>query len=218
MWSTAALTVFVATLLFHNVGAIPWGADRRQLSESFLQLAVTKFASLVAPSGTVESLLSNQVFWYQVSVEIGSNKQPVDLLVDTGSSDTWVFSPGACDSCRGGTYDPAASSSDESVTNLGAFNITYATQDSAVEGYYIQDTFTIGDITLDPLTIGIAESAGSGAFIGILGVGPRGGEADHPNYPNILDEMYSQGFIGKRAYSVSLSNPCKPVCETVTRY
>jgi Eukaryotic aspartyl protease len=49
--------------------------------------------------------MANQAM-YGVNVKVGNPPQPVTLLLDTGSSDTWMFGPKSCDTttspCVGG--------------------------------------------------------------------------------------------------------------------
>jgi hypothetical protein len=50
----------------------------------------------------VEAILSNNLVGYLVEVEVGTPSQSVIITIDTGSSDTWMFGPGSCTTCKGG--------------------------------------------------------------------------------------------------------------------
>ncbi|ODV88245.1 hypothetical protein CANARDRAFT_229004 [[Candida] arabinofermentans NRRL YB-2248] len=51
----------------------------------------THYIEKRSDNGTVEMVLTNESTFYKVSLEIGSDKQTVDVLVDTGSSDLWIM-------------------------------------------------------------------------------------------------------------------------------
>lgn len=54
----------------------------------------------------VDAVNLNEDAMYRVNVEVGNPPQPIGLLLDTGSSDTWMFGPNSCDTnkspCFGG--------------------------------------------------------------------------------------------------------------------
>ena len=63
-----------------------------------LPLSGTRGASPLSKRQTHQSTLYNQfdLFGYTVELLIGSPRQSVNVQIDTGSTDTWVFGPGAC--------------------------------------------------------------------------------------------------------------------------
>ncbi|EMC94055.1 hypothetical protein BAUCODRAFT_124789 [Baudoinia panamericana UAMH 10762] len=148
---------------------------------------------------------------YYVNASIGTPPQQISLQIDTGSSDVWFFSAAAakgCKTCAGGSYDATKSSTYELLAQ-GEFSISYVTPGSGVTGDYISDTFTIGGITLRNLTMAAAQQA-QNVEVGIMGIGYDTHESLVPNggqpYPNIIDEMVSQGIINTRAYSLYLDD------------
>lgn len=54
--------------------------------------AEARFIQKRDSNGNLEMVLSNQDTFYQAELQLGSNKQKVGVLVDTGSSDLWVIS------------------------------------------------------------------------------------------------------------------------------
>lgn len=99
---------------------------------------------------------------YFVTASVGTPFQNIDLIVDTGSSDVWMFGAGSCTNgpCEGGTCkypetkddihhvmilstDPVTvdASSSTSLVNVpggqGAFEIKYQTPGSGVRGNYM---------------------------------------------------------------------------------
>jgi hypothetical protein len=71
------------------------------------------------------------------------------------------------------------------------------------------DDFTIGGATIKSLQMGLAnDTTGS---IGVIGIGYGLDEASVTSitsvpYPNLIDEMVSQGLIETKAYSLYLDN------------
>ena len=108
---------------------------------------------------------------YYVNASVGTPGQAVALQIDTGSSDVWVFSSGACSDpsqCFGGTFDPSSSSS-LTLVDKGGFSIQYVTPGSGVEGDYIADDFSIGALAIRNLTMAVATEAAE-VFTGIMGL------------------------------------------------
>jgi hypothetical protein len=94
------------------------------------------------------------------------------------------------------------SSSSSTFTNLSStFQISYV-DGSEVSGYYFKDDLTIAGATVDSLQMGLAST--SDIEYGIMGIGFTAGESSSTKYPNIIDELYSQGLIGAKAYSLYL--------------
>ncbi|KAF6015673.1 hypothetical protein HII12_000835 [Brettanomyces bruxellensis] len=69
--------------------------------------------------GSLEMTLMNEETYYQAEIELGSNKQKVGVLVDTGSSDLWVISS-----------NNTGCNSDESsgVSAYGGYSTVYETE------------------------------------------------------------------------------------------
>lgn len=157
--------------------------------------------------------------FYFVNATVGTPPQEVQLDIDTGSSDVWMFGVHSCDIttsvCAGGAFDETQSSS-VTIINQGGFQIQYFTAGSGVRGDYIADSFTIGKQTVKNLTMGLATQAVS-VSTGIMGIGfdtneaivaseEASGETDVQPYANLLDEMKSQGLINVRSYSLYLDD------------
>ncbi|KAL5495684.1 hypothetical protein ACEPAI_1147 [Sanghuangporus weigelae] len=109
---------------------------------------------------------------YTVPVTVGSNNQPFNLQVDTGSSDLWIASKSCsskpCTANKPRLYD---SSSSSTRTNT-EFYIQYLS--GAVDGPIVWDTFTIGGYTIDNQALAAASNVVneslSESFSGILGL------------------------------------------------
>jgi len=91
---------------------------------------------------------------------------------------------------------------------MGAFNISYVSPGSGVRGDYFLDNFVIGPVTVRNTTMAVA-SYSANVPMGILGIDYNTRESwaqRHAPYPSVIDNMYTQGLIGTRAYSLWLDD------------
>jgi hypothetical protein len=75
-------------------------------------------------------------------------------------------------------------------------------------GDYIADDFSIGGVTVKNLTMAVATQAAYVAT-GIMGIGFDTDESIAASgivYPNIIDDMVTEGLITARAYSLWLND------------
>ncbi|KAK6501475.1 hypothetical protein TWF481_009313 [Arthrobotrys musiformis] len=157
---------------------------------------------------------SRSIGIYYVNTTIGTPGQMIQLQLDTGSSDLWMFSEEACRTddvtCLGGIYDPDESSTYKLLYS-GEFNISYVTPGSGVHGDYIRDNVEMSGAKIEGLTMGLAKRAKQ-VPTGIMGIGYRENEAIYAqtggrnSYPNIIDLMVNQSLINTRAYSLYLDD------------
>jgi hypothetical protein len=148
---------------------------------------------------------------YYVNVTLGTPPQKLRLLLDTGTSDTWVNVP-TSDLCADpdnpctqfGLYDSNSSSTYSYIE--GGFNISEL---ASIVGDYATDTLTIGSTTFPSLQFGIAYSSTDPQ--GDLGIGYPSGESLVTNdgkaaYNNFPEQMIAQGLINSNAYSIWLND------------
>lgn len=83
------------------------------------------------------------------------------------------------------------------------FSIQYA-DGSGASGDYFTDDFTIGDITVSDLQMGLADKTAIGS--GILGIGFELNEAAETIYSNLVSVMVDQSKISTMAYSLYLND------------
>lgn len=95
------------------------------------------------------------------------------------------------------------------MISADAFQITYVTPGSGVEGDYFGDNLKIGSVTLKNITMAVASSAAA-VPMGILGIDFDAREswatAGNEPYDSVIDEMLIQGVINRRAYSLWLDD------------
>jgi hypothetical protein len=165
-----------------------------------------------ASSGTVEQVLDNDKSLYYANITLGTPAQPLQLHIDTGSSDLWVNTAQSslCRSnqgqCEGGTYDNSESSTYKLVNDQ--FNISYV-DGSAASGDYVTDTLGFGGVTIPTFQFGIGEVSTSQQ--GVLGIGYRLNEvavqrAGLQPYPNLPAALMNNGHIETMAYSLWLND------------
>ncbi|EPS97851.1 aspartic proteinase [Fomitopsis schrenkii] len=144
---------------------------------------------------------TNQGEDYVVSVGVGSPPTFYNLLVDTGSSNTWV---GAGQAFVKTSTSKATGQQVEVSYGSGAF-----------EGEEFTDNVQLGDLAITAQSIGVASQAeGFEDVDGIIGIGPTdltigtvGGQNSQTEVPTVTDNLFSQGIIGENLVSVFFAPP-----------
>ncbi|PIL28749.1 transporter [Ganoderma sinense ZZ0214-1] len=144
--------------------------------------------------------VTNQATFYTASVGVGTPPTSYELIVDTGSSNTWV---GA-----GKAYVETSSSVDTGA----AVAVSYGSGFFFGEEY--TDTITVGHLVVKRQSIGVAVFAsGFNGVDGILGLGPvdltdnttsTGGEI-----PTVVDSAFAEGLIHAKVVGVSFEPSTK---------
>ena len=137
-----------------------------------------------------------QLITYYTNATIGTPPQSVGLVIDTGSSDTWVPSTNAketCDvsvqGCPYGTFDETQSSSFRHISY--PFTTTYGIVQK-VSGTYMTDTLTINDVSIEHLNMALVTNASLSPTkdlsfdeptLGIMGLGFDAVQANYSHCP-----------------------------------
>ncbi|OJA14412.1 hypothetical protein AZE42_07676 [Rhizopogon vesiculosus] len=147
--------------------------------------------ALIKSGGSPSISAANAQLLYTTEVGVGTPPTYHKLLVDTGSSNTWI---GANQS-----YVKTTTSKDTG----SQFSVTYG-DSNGVDGEEYLDTVTFNsDLVIEKQSIGVA-SAGSNAGLtggidGILGLGPVdltiGTSSNDVEIPTVLDNLYQQKTI-----------------------
>ncbi|PSR71071.1 hypothetical protein EW026_g3656 [Hermanssonia centrifuga] len=138
---------------------------------------------------------TNQLVDYAVSVSVGSPATTYSLLVDTGSSNTWL---GA---------DKAYKTTSTSVKTSNKVSVEYGS--GSFSGTEYTDTVALGSLTITAQSIGVAsKSSGFDGIDGILGIGPVDlttgtlSPATSQSIPTVTDNLFSKGTIPSDLVSV----------------
>ncbi|KAG1737746.1 acid protease [Suillus lakei] len=138
--------------------------------------------------------IANAVTSYTAQVGVGSPATQYTLLIDTGSSNTWV-----------GANTPYVRTN-TSVDTGHSVSASYGSGSFSGEEYL--DTVTLSsDLVITGQSIGVVSSAqGFNDIDGILGVGPtdltQGTISNVGSFPTVTDNLYSEGTIGTEALGV----------------
>ncbi|KAG1834412.1 aspartic peptidase domain-containing protein [Suillus variegatus] len=141
--------------------------------------------------------VTNDAVGYIAEVGVGSPATNYYLIVDTGSSNTWV---GA---------DTKYVKTSTSVDTGDAVEVTYGS--GSFSGTEYTDTVTLGSgLTITAQSIGVAAtSTGFTGVDGIIGIGPliltEGTLTNYPDttIPTVTDNLYSQGIISEIVVGIS---------------
>jgi cathepsin E len=144
----------------------------------------------------VNQPLDNQAVQYIATVGVGSPTTSYDLIVDTGSSNTWV----------GATK--AYTRTSTSVDTGNRVSVTYGS--GSFSGEEFTDTVTLGTLTIPKQSIGVASrSTDFEGVDGILGIGPvaltRGtlSPATGSLIPTVTDNLFANGAINANEIGIS---------------
>ncbi|KAF7980823.1 hypothetical protein HWV62_36446 [Athelia sp. TMB] len=138
--------------------------------------------------------VDNTAVTYTASVGVGSPATQYTLLIDTGSSNTWVGADKK--------YTPTSTSSDTGNT----VSVSYGSGKFSGEEY--TDTVTLSDdLVITKQSIGVASSAtGFSGVDGILGIGPVALTSSTVNgadsVPTVTDNLYSAGTISTEVIGI----------------
>ncbi|KAJ4473163.1 family A1 protease [Lentinula aciculospora] len=143
----------------------------------------------------------NEAITYIAEVAVGADNQTFQLLVDTGSSNTWVGANASY------TYVPSSSSvwtDDIVIVDYGS---------GYFFGYEYYDTVALSnDLVIKNQSIGVADfQQGFTSMDGILGIGPvdltdgtiLGALAPVTTVPTVSDNLFTQGAISTEVVGVS---------------
>ncbi|KAG2367204.1 hypothetical protein BDR07DRAFT_1479329 [Suillus spraguei] len=147
--------------------------------------------------------MTSRVLLFTVAVDVGIPSTTYNLVVDTGSSITWV-----------GGSTPYVKS-DTGVKTSWPVEENYSSEDDTVvtfKGTIYRDTVTLGGLTVTDFQLGVG-STGSGLYLGedgILGLGPVA--LSHNTMPFAMDDtiptftdcLYRLGEIDQRVVGIFL--------------
>ncbi|PWW76545.1 acid protease [Tuber magnatum] len=154
---------------------------------------------------------------YFSEVRFGSNNKPFILVIDTGSSDTWIPS----DTCRSracrvhATY--GSRDSNTLVAGTRTFGIRYGS--GQVEGTVVSDSISFAGFNMN-ISFGVATRVSDDFTFfpidGIMGLGFR--NASMQNVPTIMDELINNRLIEQKLFAIALARSTDAVNDGVVNF
>ncbi|KAK0108851.1 hypothetical protein ONS96_002691 [Cadophora gregata f. sp. sojae] len=174
---------------------------RRNVNVSSIKNVVQKGQDRIAAINGVESLVvkrqssgvvTNEDVTYVAPVVIGGRTW--ELIVDTGSSNTWCGAQTACEKTATGT------------STGNKVSVSYGS--GSFSGTEYTDTVSFAGLTVSKQSIGAASTAtGFSGVDGIIGFGPvgltSGTVASTSTVPTFMDNLKAQGSISTEVLGVS---------------
>ncbi|KAI0257081.1 aspartic peptidase A1 [Lactifluus subvellereus] len=237
MFPTASLTAFNFLLLAVGIAADPIVIRQAPVSLPFARhlnatgsndlvrkdqaraknlvaVCEAKESGALGPDAIVSVGVTNIGVIYQANVGVGNPATSYTLLIDTGSSNTWVGAGKPYIKTKTSVQTP----NNVSVTyGSGSFSGDFPTSPPSLIylhtllGTEFTDTVTVAPSLVIPRqSIGVASnSTGFEGFDGILGIGPSDltigtlSPAVNTSIPTVTDNLFSQGAIASDLVSVS---------------
>ncbi|KAI9702202.1 MAG: hypothetical protein M1820_006284 [Bogoriella megaspora] len=146
---------------------------------------------------------------YFANITIGTPPQPLEIQLDTGSSETFIQATTACEGrdsdnpCVGGVFNTSASSSYR-VTAPGALIQAYGTGSQNATGDYALDTVTLGDAVLPGTSLAVATKSNINDAVMGLGTDALLGGSSNITKATILDSLKTNGAISSKIFSIWL--------------
>lgn len=213
---SAALYLLFATAAYAHI-LVPFSRERNIASRS-----------ADGTPASVPIVASGHVF--VVNVTVGTPPQSLSLLLSPSSPHTWVpkaevmscltgfdslsgfhSSDASGSACKWGSFSQSKSSTARTAEQIYLDFVVASTDTINVSGVNITDTFRLGDIEVEDLSMGLVDSVSNQQWVGMIGLGndattnfPRPSSRQRPN---LIDRLVASGKIVSQAYSIWLNNP-----------
>ncbi|KDR83017.1 hypothetical protein GALMADRAFT_863793 [Galerina marginata CBS 339.88] len=178
----------------HKHGATGGDEDKAPTDSSQPQpMPVPPAGDATAASDSID--VTDAGVTYTMSVGVGSPATQYTLLIDTGSSNTWV---GA---------GKAFKQTSTSKSTRNTVNVTYGS--GSFSGTEFIDQVTLGgNLVIKSQSIGVASKAtGFSDVDGILGIGPvdltEGTVSNTPNVPTVTQNLFTEKLIPAQSIGIS---------------
>lgn len=151
-----------------------------------------------------EDLDNSRDIRYLMDMYLGSNKQKLQVDIDTGSSDLWVHNAKAGDAF-GGAFNEDESSSLQHLNK--DFSISYL-DGSGIDGEFVKDTVTLEDGTsINNFQFAVTDGKDNLNSPPIFGIARKGVESvsTKDEYDNFPLALVDAGIIEKPSYSIYMT-------------
>lgn len=217
-----ALTFFLV-LVFTNALVIPNGSTKKRSSSPLkidftvdknveetvsevsarAQALAAQYSSSTFSKRYVETGLTGyRDVTYLIDFQLGSNKQQIQAILDTGSSDLWVNGP-KVEKPVGGVFNPSKSSKNKKIGE--DFFISYLDK-SYASGEYVTDEITVGENgVLEDFQFAVVNKSVNNSH-GVFGIADRNQLATNVTYDNFPWALQKAGITPKASYSLFLGS------------
>lgn len=195
------LSAYVLGAPTSGQGYLSAGFQRHRTNTTAPSSPLHRHAIVKSSNGGASETLTNKVFQYLVSFDLGSPGQSFTSALDTGSSDLWVYSSKVSQAKY--QYDSSSSSSSKYVSD--DFSIMYV-DGSGANGDYYTDKVSWGGIDFD-LQFAVTDNY-ENLDDTVFGVGFKSTEAttDGSTYDNLPYALKKQSIISSALYSLYLDD------------
>ncbi|ANB15153.1 Yps3p [Sugiyamaella lignohabitans] len=159
--------------------------------------SVPKEDRLSKRAGYYDTPLANQIFQYVATFDLGTPAQTVEAMIDTGSSDLWVYTKS---SGQNSSYSSADSSTYKLLNH--DFEIQYVS--GRASGDWAQDTLKIDGASITNQQFGTVSTGSESPAV--FGIGLMTGESASTRYKNVPQSLVDQGYIARNVFSLYLDD------------
>ncbi|KAI9299552.1 aspartic peptidase domain-containing protein [Cunninghamella echinulata] len=211
MYKIKVFNIFLGIIFFYQISDAN-AQEQKFLSVPFVGTDATSYSTSQGrkhTSAQINAPLRNLDVAYLIDLSIGTPPQPFSLVIDTGSSATWVPAS-TCTSACGNPYQKY--NKDNSKTYKGTdipFGIKYG--QGFADGVLATDTFTVNNATVPNVFFAISNS-NDGQLTqiradGILGIGPDAlskynNKKDQKEFPTLVSTMYNNKLLSNNLFSI----------------
>ncbi|KAL9544370.1 hypothetical protein MBANPS3_007664 [Mucor bainieri] len=156
----------------------------------------------------VDVPLENVDLAYLIDINVGTPPQLFTLLLDTGSSSTWVPIQGCGRYCGYPKHSLVPSNSSTFTTDNMVFSIRYG--EGFSRGYYAKDTVTINGVSVPQVNFAVSDYNDGDLTMdgadGIFALGPDSlsiyNNPEKKVIPTFVTTMFEEGIIENNVFSV----------------
>lgn len=200
----ASILALVAAAPSHSK-VVTFPVTKHQKDSEFVQL----HQHLHTRQAPIPVTLDNLQAYYSIAIGLGTPVQNFNLLLDTGSSDLWVYNITDTHDCSGGKCAGTGQFNDALSSTYSYISDDYFIQYVSGNAYgnWGTDTLTAGSVTLPNFQFACAGSAGGNT--GVLGISVENQESlgvYDSQYPNFPVALKNAGYIDRLIYSLYLDS------------